>query len=135
MNKNIRWRQRFENFTKAFEQFKSAFMNYKNLSDLEKEGLIQRFEYNFELAWKTLKDYLEAQGIIAKFPREVIKEAFKNEIITDGDIWMEMLDNRNLSVHTYDEEIFKILTNKIAGDYFNAIQQVYNYLKKCLNSE
>ncbi|RLD52469.1 MAG: nucleotidyltransferase [Bacteroidetes bacterium] len=130
MDKEIRWHQRFENFSKAFQQFKDAYLKYNELSDLEKEGMIQRFEYNFELAWKTLKDYLEAQGSIVKFPREVIKEAFKNEIITDGEIWMEMLDNRNLSVHTYDEAVFLSLTDKIAQKYYKAIEQVYLYLKK-----
>ncbi len=130
MNKEIRWHQRFENFTKAFKQFEAAYSNYKNLSDLEKEGMIQRFEYNFELAWKTLKDYLEANGTITKFPREVIKEAFKNEIIKDGELWMEMLDKRNLSVHTYNEKIFNNLTRDIAEKYFKAIKQVYLYLKK-----
>ncbi|NPA68251.1 MAG: nucleotidyltransferase [Chlorobi bacterium] len=130
MDKETRWRQRFDNFTKAFLQFKDAYIKYDNLSELEKEGLIQRFEYNFELAWKTLKDFLEAKGIIAKFPREVIKEAYKNEIIDNGEIWMEMLDNRNLSVHTYDEDIFMSLTDKIAKEYYKAIEQVYLYLKK-----
>ena len=121
MDKEIRWHQRFENFSKAFQQFKDAYLKYNELSDLEKEGMIQRFEYNFELAWKTLKDYLEAQGSIVKFPRE---------IITDGEIWMEMLDNRNLSVHTYDEAVFLSLTDKIAQKYYKAIEQVYLYLKK-----
>jgi len=64
MDKEIRWHQRFENFSKAFQQFKDAYLKYNELSDLEKEGMIQRFEYNFELAWKTLKDYLEAQAVL-----------------------------------------------------------------------
>lgn len=128
-NKEIRWRQRFENFDKAFTQFENAFNLYSELSDLEKEGLIQRFEYTFELAWKTLKDYLEANGVIAKFPKETIKQSFKNEIIVDGEIWLEMLENRNLSVHTYEKETFNLLTEKIHLEYFEAIKQVHNYLK------
>jgi len=79
---------------------------------------------------ENFKRLFGAQGIIVKFPREVIKEAFKNEIITDGEIWMEMLDNRNLSVHTYDEAVFLSLTDKIAQKYYKAIEQVYLYLKK-----
>ena len=72
--KEIRWKQRFQNFEKAFLQFDEAVSTIDELSVLEKEGLIQRFEYTFELAWKTLKDYLESQEVEAKFPREVIKK-------------------------------------------------------------
>ncbi len=131
MNKNtdIRWKQRFQNFEKAFAQLKSAVTQLENLSDLEKEGMIQRFEYTFELAWKTLKDYLEEKNVDAKFPREVIKQSFKYEIINKGDIWLEMLEQRNLMAHTYEEKIFKNVVNKISQEYFAEISQVYQYLK------
>ena len=82
--KDIRWKQRFENFSKAFKQLDEAIKVYPNLSDLEKEGLVQRFEYTFELAWKTLKDYLESKGVIVSFPRDVIKEAFAAQVVEDG---------------------------------------------------
>jgi nucleotidyltransferase substrate binding protein (TIGR01987 family) len=71
--KDIRWKQRFVNFEKAFLQLQDAIERFDQLDDLAKEGLIQRFEYTFELAWKTLKDYLESEGIINQFPREVLK--------------------------------------------------------------
>ncbi len=131
MNKNtdIRWKQRFQNFEKVFIQLKSAVTQLENLSDLEKEGMIQRFEYTFELAWKTLKDYLEEKNVDAKFPREVIKQSFKYEIINKGDIWLEMLEQRNLMAHTYEEKIFKNVVNKISQEYFAEISQVYQYLK------
>lgn len=74
--KEIRWKQRFQNFEKAFQQFDEAVSTIDKLSVLEKEGLIQRFEYTFELAWKTLKDFLESQEVEAKFPREVIKKLY-----------------------------------------------------------
>jgi nucleotidyltransferase substrate binding protein (TIGR01987 family) len=83
---DIRWRQRFQNFKKAFEQLRDSVLKVDELSDLEKEGMVQRFEYTFELAWKTLKDYLEEQQVNAKFPREVIKQSFHYEIIQDGEI-------------------------------------------------
>jgi len=92
--KEIRWKQRFANFEKAYFQFKSAVEHINELNDLEKEGLIQRFEYTFELAWKTLKDYLEAQDVPASFPREVIKTAFQYELIEDGEAWMDMLEKK-----------------------------------------
>jgi nucleotidyltransferase substrate binding protein (TIGR01987 family) len=104
--KEIRWKQRYSNLSKAFAQLKQAAEAISTLSELEKEGLVQRFEYTFELSWKTLKDYLESKGVMVSFPREVIKEAFANEVVVDGETWLEMLDNRNLMAHTYNEAIF-----------------------------
>ncbi len=127
--KEARWRQRFQNFKKAYQQLTDAISQYERLSLLEKEGLIQRFEYTFELAWKTLRDYLEAQEVYAGFPREVIKSAFKYDIILNGDVWMDMLEKRNLMAHTYDEERFKLALSKIKDDYYDAITQVYHYLE------
>jgi len=75
--------------------------------------LIQRFEYTFELAWKTLKDYLEANEVITKFPRDVIKAAFQYELIKDGEVWMDMLEKQNLLAHTYDEKRFNFAIKKI----------------------
>ena len=126
--KEIRWRQRFENFDKAYTQFYAAILQFEQLSKLEKEGLIQRFEYTFELAWKTLKDYLESQEVDAKFPREVIKASFQYELIEDGDIWMDMLEKRNLLAHTYNEERFNLAIQKIHEEYYEAISQVHKEL-------
>ncbi|MDY0374953.1 MAG: nucleotidyltransferase substrate binding protein [Desulfobacterium sp.] len=128
--KDVRWRQRFQNFEKAYKQLKISVLQVHGLSDLEKEGMVQRFEYTFELAWKTLKDYLEAQQVDAKFPREVIKQAFHYEIIEDGEIWMDMLEKRNLMAHTYEEKIFRMAVDNISTKYFNAISQVYDFLQK-----
>lgn len=100
--KNIRWKQRFENFNKAYTLL-GKYSSKKNLSELEQAGIIQFFEMTFELALKVLKDYLEADGYMVKSPRETIKQAFQNELINDGHIWMEALSVRNLTTHTYDE--------------------------------
>ena len=128
MDKEIRWHQRYENFTKAFMNFKEAVLQVEHLSKLEKEGMVQRFEYTFELAWKTLKDFLEAQSVEVKFPRDVIKAGFQYELIRDGDVWMDMLDKRNLMAHTYDEAHFNIVISKIAQEYFQAIAELYDEL-------
>jgi len=133
MNNNIediRWKQRFENFKKAYRQFFEAVSSVDKLSVLEKEGMIQRFEYTFELAWKTLKDFLDAKNVDAKYPREVIKKAFEYEIIEDGETWLEMLEQRNLMAHTYSEEIFTKAVQMICGKYYPAIEQVYEFLLK-----
>ncbi|MBN4056545.1 nucleotidyltransferase substrate binding protein [bacterium AH-315-K05] len=126
--KDIRWRQRFENFDKAYKQLHLAILDFEKLSVLEKEGLVQRFEYTFELAWKTLKDYLEAQEGDAKFPRTVIKEAFHYELIQDGEVWMDMLEKRNLLAHTYDEERLNFAVRKIKEEYYKTISQVHSLL-------
>jgi nucleotidyltransferase substrate binding protein (TIGR01987 family) len=129
-NKDIRWKQRFQNFGKAYNQLKDSVAKVNELSDLEKEGMVQRFEYTFELAWKTIKDYLEAQEVDAKFPRQVIKQAFLYEIVEDGETWMDMLEQRNLMAHTYEESIFRKAVEKITTDYFPAITQVWTYFQE-----
>jgi len=78
-DKSVQWRQRFQNLEKTFLQLDNAVNELQTLSDLEKEGLVQRFEYTFELAWKTIKNYLESQNVEAKFPREAIKKGFQYE--------------------------------------------------------
>ncbi|MCP3876536.1 MAG: nucleotidyltransferase, partial [Desulfobacteraceae bacterium] len=100
------------------------------LSVLEKEGMVQRFEYTFELAWKTLKDFLDDQNVDAKFPRKVIKKAFEYEIIEDGVIWLEMMEQRNLMAHTYSDEIFKKAVKAICEKYYTAILQVFTFFLK-----
>lgn len=117
-DKSIRWKQRFQNFDRAFNQLEAAVKMLDSLSDLEKDGLVQRLEYTFELAWKTLKDYLESQNVEVKFPRETIKTGFQYEIISDGEIWMEMLEKRNLMAHTYDDEIFETVVRQISTKFF-----------------
>jgi len=123
-----RWQQRFHNFEKAYQQLTAAMLKFDSLNILEKEGLIQRFEYTFELAWKTVKDYLEYQQISVSFPREVIKSAFHYGLIEDGEIWMDMLEKRNLLAHTYDEERFQLAITMIKEHYYVAISTLYHDL-------
>ncbi len=128
-HKEIRWRQRFSNFEMAFLRLQEAVEDFENLNRLSKEGLIQRFEYTLELAWKTLKDYLEAKEEIAKFPKDVIKMSFQANLIDDGEIWMEMLEKRNLLSHTYEEKIFNQVLTEITGAYYEQISKLYDFLK------
>jgi nucleotidyltransferase substrate binding protein (TIGR01987 family) len=131
-NKDIRWRQRFENFSRAYYKLSLVVGNIDQLSDLEKEGLIQRFEYTFELAWKTLKDFLESKGVDAKYPRDIIKESYRNELIDDGELWLEMLDKRNVLAHAYNEDVFRSVVNDIVKHYFDQIAMLFVLLKKDL---
>lgn len=103
MGNDERWQLRYENFKKALSQLKEA-VNQKNHSKLEIAGTIKTFEFSFELAWKTLKDFLEKEGFEIKTPRETIKQAFQLGFIENGQLWLEALDNRNLMSHAYDEE-------------------------------
>jgi len=133
MRNDIRWKQRFENFESAFMLLKGAFeKDITEMSDLEKEGVVQRFEYTFELAWKTLKDYLIYGGIVFDqiTPRMVIKEAFAARIIEDGQMWIDMLEQRNLMSHTYDRKTFDDVIRNISQRYFAALEQVFTWLKQ-----
>lgn len=116
--KDIRWKQRFSNYQKATAQLKK-FIDKGELNELEKQGLIQAFEYTYELAWNVMKDFLTDRGIQSIYgSRDAITEAFKSELITDGDEWMGMIKSRIASSHTYSEEIAEEIVNKIRNKYF-----------------
>ena len=129
--KDKRWQQRFQNFDKAFVLLSSAFEGrlLKELSDLEQEGVIQRFEYSYELAWKTMKDYLEEDGIVITrvTPRNVIKEAFAAGIIDDGQVWIDMMLHRNLLAHTYDFSKFKEVLEAVENYYLAAFSSIHDW--------
>ena len=128
---DIRWKQRFENFDRSYVLLRSALENGPEaLNALEKEGVIQRLEYCFELAWKTVKDYLEASGLVfaTVTPRQVLKDAFAAKILKEGPVWMDMLDHRNLLSHTYDSTQFNIALDAIHRRYLNALAELHEFL-------
>jgi nucleotidyltransferase substrate binding protein (TIGR01987 family) len=127
-NEDIKWKQRFQNFENAVVHLKDAVLK-ADLSDLEKAGVIQIYEFTFELAWKTVKDFLEEKQVPVKYPKDTIKEAFKYEIIDNGDLWIDMLEKRNLMSHTYNETNAELAYNLITGQYFGALEQLYLKLK------
>lgn len=129
MKSDVRWKQRFQNFENAF-LFLQRAEKLGVYDELQSAGLIQSFEFTFELAWKTLKDYLELQGIVVQFPRDVIKESFTTKLIEDGHVWIKMLDKRNELTHTYNQEQAKHAVTIIRKEYYPALEQVYNTLKK-----
>lgn len=129
MKKDIRWKQRFQNFEHAFLFF-SKSCKLEVYDELQGAGLVQSFEFTFELAWKTLKDYLQDQGLEVQFPREVIKQAFATQLIEDGTVWIEMLDKRNELTHTYNQEQAQKAVQTIRNNYFPPIEQVYQVMKK-----
>lgn len=118
---DIRWQQRFANYKKALMQLQEAveLSNERPLSKLEKQGVIQAFEFTHELAWNVLKDYLTNQGYQdIKGSKDTTRAAFKDELIMDGEQWMNMIQSRNLSSHTYDEHTADQLIMEIIGVYF-----------------
>ncbi|PCG19227.1 nucleotidyltransferase substrate binding protein [Brachyspira sp. G79] len=132
LNENIRWKQRFNNFSKAYKLLNSVFKERKieELSILEQEGVIQRFEYTYELAWKTLKDYLEYSGNLNNIDitaRNVFKEAYSAGIIKEPSIFIDMMISRNLLSHTYDFARFKEVIIKIENDYLNVLEDLHNF--------
>lgn len=130
MNPDIRWKQRFQNFDRAYVLLRQALQNGPSaLSLLEKEGVIQRFEYSFELAWKTVKDFLEEGGLVISpvTPRQVLKDAFAARLIADGQVWIDMLDHRNLLSHTYDFSVFEKAVDAIAGRYLPAMTELHRF--------
>ncbi len=131
---DIRWEQRFSNYSKALRKLTEAIayikanLNEKGthrvsevLDEILKEGLIQRFEYTHELAWNVMKDFLSEVGDIKIYgSKDATREAFKTEIITKGDVWMEMLKSRNQTSHTYNEVIADEIYSKIINEYHSA---------------
>jgi len=127
---DIRWKQRFENLQSAYQRLQHAIQINEQTpnNDLIQMALIKAFEMTFELSWKTMKDYLNYNGIDVKLPREVIKQAFANDIITDGQLWIDMLEDRNLMAHTYDEARAIKAVNHICQHYIAGLNDLHQYL-------
>ncbi len=135
MQKDIRWQQRFSNYKKALAQLKK-FIDKGDLSELEKQGLVKAFEYTYELSWNTLKDFLEYQGksrLIGS--RDVFREAFKENIIVDGEEWMNMLKSRNITIHTYNQKTADEITDKVFNSYFQLFCDLEIYFNDIINKQ
>lgn len=132
---NIRWVQRFENFEKASTNLNETIecIKQNGINKIYTMALIQAYEIVFELAWKTMKDYLQFNGIITDTPRETIKEAFSKNIISDGQIWIEMMEARNKTSHTYREEYAKSLCDDILNIYSKQITDLLEFFKGKIN--
>jgi nucleotidyltransferase substrate binding protein (TIGR01987 family) len=121
---DIRWKQRFDNFQRALQSLTQAIvlMQQRPLSKLEEQGLIQGFEFTHELAWNVLKDYLELegfQGLVGS--RSAAREAFKRGLVSDGEAWMDMIEARNLSSHTYNQDVASAIVTAVRDRYYPAL--------------
>jgi nucleotidyltransferase substrate binding protein (TIGR01987 family) len=121
MTEDIRWIQRFDNFKRSLKQLDNAMalMAERDLSELEQQGVIQAFEYNYELAWNILKDFYEYQGEQdIQGSRDAIKVAFRRGLIADADVWFKMIKSRGLTVHTYNEDVTQKILEDIIHKYY-----------------
>ena len=129
----IRWHYRFQNFSRAFGRLQDALKEgAQALNELEQEGVIQRFEYTFELAWNTLKDRLEHDGIVLSpvTPRAVIRRAFQAKLISEGERWIDMLGDRNRMSHTYDSDTFDAIIKAIDEAYLDRLDELHGRLSR-----
>lgn len=137
-NFDIRWIQRFNNFTKALLQLEAAvhLAEERPLSNLEEQGLIQAFEFTHELAWKTLKDIFNDRGNQKLYgSKDVTREAFQYSLIKNGDIWMDMIKSRNNTSHTYNEETADEIVKAILNVYYKEFYILREVLQELKTNE
>ncbi|MBX2897147.1 MAG: nucleotidyltransferase substrate binding protein [Cyclobacteriaceae bacterium] len=136
MNKqDIRWAQRFSNYKKALAQLE-RFVKKKSLNELEAQGIIQSFEYTFELAWNVMKDLYEDQGESGiQGSKDAIRLAFKRGLIQDGELWMSMVENRKLTTHTYNEDTASKMVKLIQKEYFPCFISLLKTLEDRLSQQ
>jgi nucleotidyltransferase substrate binding protein (TIGR01987 family) len=119
-----RFNERFQDFTNALARLAES-LNMKMESSIIIDGVIQRFEFTYELAWKVMKAYLEQQGVFEpKTPREVFRESYKIGLIADGDGWLDMMTDRNLTSHTYNEAAAREIYQKIKTNHWELFNQL-----------
>ena len=133
MDQDIRWIQRLNNYEKAFKNLSKAveLATERDLSDLEKQGLIQSFEFTFELAWNVIKDFFEYQGETSIFgSKDAFSMAFRRGLITKGEYMMESIKSRQLTSHTYHEETANKIYHNIIDKYHEAYEELLIVLKR-----
>ena len=131
MAQEIRWHYRFQNFSRAFSLLSEALeSDIEDLNDLEKEGVIQRFEYNFELSWNTLKDRHEYDGVVMQSvtPRNVIRTAVATGLVADGQTWINMLEDRRNTSHRYDMELLESVLANVRNNYLPILEALHRRL-------
>lgn len=132
-NQDIRWQQRFDNFERSLNYLRDS-LQLKDPDIIQQAGIIHFFEIAFELSWNLLRDYLKEEGFDnIKSPRSAIKKAFEIHLIEDGESWLELLSDRNLTTHTYDEAKAIEVVNLIHTKYFLLLENLYNTFKQMLN--
>ena len=135
---DIRWIQRRRSFSAALRRLRAAaaLSVERPLSDLERQGLIQSFEFTHELAWNLLKDILQWQGVNGLLgSRDAVREAFSVGLINNGEIWMEMITSRNQTTHTYNEEAAGVIAEKVCEFYLAAFDALERDTRELLDAQ
>jgi nucleotidyltransferase substrate binding protein (TIGR01987 family) len=137
MSADLRWLQRFENLQRALKQLQAAITAHdaKPDDELIVIALIKAYEFSFELSWKTLKDLLAWNGLDVKLPREVLKQAFATGLLENGQLWIDMLEQRNLMAHTYDQARAQQAAALICERYWPELQGLHNSLQERVRQE
>lgn len=138
MTEDIRWQQRFHNYTNALQTLTEAIElgQQRALSKLEKQGLIQGFEFTHELGWNVLKDYLESKGYTGLIgSRDATRTAFKNQLIADGEAWMDMIKARNQSSHTYNLDVAESIVQDILQRFYPAFMALVVTFSQLKNNQ
>ena len=131
----IRWQQLFSNYRQALAQFETFFQP-PVLNEREQQGLIKVFETTFELGWNTLRDLLRSQGDASLLgSRDTLREAFRLGLIEDGEAWMLMIQDRNLTSHTYNRSTAEAIATNISTRYFSCFRQLNRRLEQRLEEE
>jgi nucleotidyltransferase substrate binding protein (TIGR01987 family) len=127
---DIRWIQRLNNYQRALAQLRK-FIVKGELNELEEQGLIHAFEYTHELAWNTLKDFLQSRGNTAIYgSKDATREAFRVGLLEEGETWMDMILSRNKTSHTYNEDTAKEIVNDIQTRYYPSFEQLREELER-----
>ena len=135
MADDVRWQQRFSNYRRALAQLET-FLDPPSLNEREQQGLIKAFEYTFELAWNTLRDLLRSQGNATLIgSRDSLREAFRLGLIEEGEAWMLMIQDRNLTSHTYNRATADAIAAQIIDCYLPCFQQLRSRLEKRVQEE
>lgn len=128
-NQDVRWKQRLQNFKKAFIQLENA-VNTPDLNALERQGLIKSFEFTYELAWNTLKDYLVEMGYLELIgSKDTFRQAFQSRLLTEAELWMDMVKSRNLTSHTYIQETAESIGKDVINVYYPLLKQLLTKLE------
>lgn len=129
MQHDIRWKQRFENYAKAFQRLKEA-VEQEELNELERNGLIQRFEFTLDLAWKVMKDYLQEKGFTFKpTPKDTLRLAQQSKFIDYAQELIDGIDIRNELSHDYSGEKFARLERVLREETFPALKNLYEFFE------
>lgn len=122
-----------DNFLSAVHRLEDAVIDYQNIpNDTVRDGMIQRFEFTFELGWKALKEYMVDAGMqnTMQFPKQVLREAYAAELISSEPVWLDMLNARNMTSHIYDDHTAAVVAGKIQNIYLPELRKLAQLWEK-----